>query len=268
MLEVVFDSSAKIGMKIEGKDKSIDGCFENIVYIGFYFDMGDISGKIDGMERQEVFQNIWGHVNFDKNEMEEFFNMQRDDMRKLLTAAKQGVPIRIWKSNAPFSACAFSFVCDVLRNIDCKISVVSLPKHIAMPNNTIVSYSSWGAIASGQFYSFLTYEKELSTMEKIMQADLWQDLRQENSPLRAIVNGQLISVPEDFYDHIIINNIPEGEFIMARLIGEILGKYELGISDSWYALRIHKMIEENILKVVRDNSISHPYEKILKKIAM
>lgn len=55
---------------------------------------------------------------------------------------------------------------------------------------------------------------------------------------------------------------------MSRLIGNILGKYPLGVSDGWYALRINKMIEENILKVVSDNSISHPDQKVLKKISL
>ena len=53
---------------------------------------------------------------------------------------------------------------------------------------------------------------------------------------------------------------------MARLIGKLLGEYSLGISDSWYALRIDKMIEENKLIVVENKDPSHPYGKVLRKI--
>lgn len=67
---------------------------------------------------------------------------------------------------------------------------------------------------------------------------------EENAPLRAIINGKLTSVPEDFYDFIIMNNLPDNNFIMAKLIGKLLGEYRLCVSDSWYALRIEKMIEE------------------------
>lgn len=259
---------SKCELKEKYEDKAIGGSSQDVVYIGFSLDIGDISGEIDGIERQEVFHNIWGWVDFDEKETEQFFHMQRDDLEKLLSVAKQGIPIRIWKSNAPFSACAFAFVCDVLRNIDCKVSVVSLPEYRETSNNTIVSYSNWGEISPGQFYSFLSYERELSNMEKHIQANLWEDLKAENSPLRAIVNGKLISVPEDFYDHLIINNIPDGEFVMARLIGNILGEYQLGVGDGWYALRIKKMIKENKLKIVVDKNHSHPYEKILKRITI
>lgn len=33
-----------------------------------------------------------------------------------------------------------------------------------------------------------------------MYALEWTDLVNENSPLRAVINGKLIGVPEDFYD--------------------------------------------------------------------
>lgn len=265
MLEVVFSDSAKGSMKMAKnykKESTIGGA---ISYIGFSLDVGDISGEIDGIERQEVFHNLWSHVDFDEKEIERFFHMQHEDLEKLLSAAKEGIPIRIWKSNAPFSACGFAFICHVLRNIDCKVSVVSLPGYLETFNNTVVSYSNWGEISSEEFYNFLSYKRELSNIEKRIQVNLWEDLKVENTPLRAIVNSKLISVPEDFYDHLIIKNIPDEEFIMSQLIGNILGKYQLGVGDSWYALRIKKMIEENKLKVVADKNPSHPYGKILKR---
>jgi hypothetical protein len=64
----------------------------------------------------------------------------------------------------------------------------------------------------------------------------------ENAPLRANINGKLTSVPENFYDFIITNNLPDDDFIMARFIGKLLGEYRLGISDSWYALRINRLV--------------------------
>jgi hypothetical protein len=88
----------------------------------------------------------------------------------------------------------------------------------------------------------------------------------ENAPLRAILNGRLTSVPENFYDFIIMNNLPDNDFIMARFIGKLLGEYRQGISDGWYALRIEKMIEENKLIVVENKDSSHPYGKVLKKV--
>lgn len=89
---------------------------------------------------------------------------------------------------------------------------------------------------------------------------------QENAPLRAVINGRLTSVPENFYDFIIVKNLPDHDFLMARLIGKLLGEYHLGISDNWYALRIDQLIEENKLVMVKNADPSHPYGKVLRKV--
>ena len=293
MLEVVFSDSAKGAMKVAknynqenmlsgaigyiGKKpskeelekhfegKAVGGNSTDVVCIGFNLDIGDIASGIDSEERKNEFIRVLGSVNFEDSEIERFSNLQRDDFEKLLMTAKNGEPIRVWKSNTAFSACAFAFLCDALRNIECKISIILMPEYWKTSDNTIQSCTDWGELSPGQFYRFLSLEREISDIEKRMQSRLWDDLKAENAPLRALVNGKLISVPEDFYDHIIIKNIPNREFVMAQLIGSILGRYSLGVGDGWYALRIQKMIAENKLEIVEDKDASHPYGKILRK---
>ena len=294
MLEVVFSDSEKGSMKLAknyneknmlggavgyiGKKptkaelekhfegQAVGGDSQEVVNIGFSLDISDISGAIDGNERQNVFRKVWGRFDFDNKEQKQFFQNQRKDMEKLLSVAKDGMSIRIWKSDAPYSTCGFYFVCNILRNIDCNISVVSLPKYRPIYKNEIVEYSHWGEVEAGKFYQFLPLEKQLTQIEKRIISDYWHDLMAENAQLRAIINGKLTSVPENFYDFIIMKNMPDNDFIMARFIGKLLGEYSLGISDSWYALRIDKMIEENQLIVVENKDPLHPYGKVLRKI--
>lgn len=296
MLEIVFSDSTKGAMKVaknynkenmiggaigyigkkpskkelekQFEGKAIGGSSKDVVCIGFNLDIGDIASGIDSEERRNEFIRVFGSVNFKDNEIERFFNSQREDFEKLLIAAKTGEPIRVWKSNTPFSACAFACLCDTLRNIECKISSISLPEYWETSDNTTQSCADWAELPPGQFYRFLPLEREISNIEKRLQSSLWNDLKAENAPLRALVNGKLISVPKDFYDQIIIKNIPDQEFVMAQLIGTILGKYRLGVGDAWYALRIKKMIAENKLEIVADKDTSHPYGKVLRKVAL
>lgn len=263
MLEVIFSDSTKGALKIAksyNRENSND-----VVSIGFCLDIGDITNEIDSEQRKKEFLRVYGSINFKDSEVEQYFESQREDFEKLLNTAKIGGNIRVWKSNAPFSACGFSFVCDVLRNIECKMSIITLPEYGDISDSTIQSCTDWSELSPEQFYGFLPLERKISDAEKLLQSSLWNDLKAENAPLRALVNGKLISVSEDFYDHIIIKNIPDGEFVMAHLIGTVLGKYSLGISDGWYALRIKKMISENKLEIVADKDSSHPYGKILRK---
>ena len=294
MLEVVFSDSEKGSMKVAknyneknmmrgafsyiGKKptkeelrkhfegQAVGGSSKDVVNIGFSLDIGDVSGDIYGNERQNIFRKMWGRFDFDNKEQEQFFQNQRKDMEKLLIDAQDGTPIRIWKSNAPYSTCGFYLVCHMLRNINCNLSVISLPEFRKVSDNEIVSYSHWGEVAPGEFYQFLPLEKQLSLIEKKIVSGYWNDLMEENAPLRAIINGKITSVQEDFYDFIITKNLPDKNFIMSRFIGKLLGEYNLGISDSWYALRIDKMIEDNKLVVVENRDPSHPYGKVLRKI--
>lgn len=294
MLEVVFSDSAKGGMrwaKNYNKDRllggtpaysgsapspeeleelyegqAIEGSSQDVVCIGFNLDIGDIACVLDSEERGKAYGRILGGFSLDEEDLEQFFRLQQEDLEKLIAAATTGEPIRVWKSNTPSSACAFAFTCDVLRDITCRISVISLPEYLEAADGTLHEYVDWAEVPAGKLYQFLPLARELSVIEKRLQSDLWRGLRTENAPLRAVVNGQLISVPEDFYDHILMKSIPDDEFVMARLIGNILGRYQLGIGDGWYGMRINQMIEANRLAVISHRDLDHPYGKILKKV--
>lgn len=99
------------------------------------------------------------------------------------------------------------------------ISVVSLPEYKNVFENEIVTYSHWGEVDAGKFYQFLPLEKQLSQIEKRVIGDYWHDLMEANAPLRAIVNGKIISVPENFYDFIVTSRHTEtGCFISKKAV--------------------------------------------------
>jgi hypothetical protein len=254
---------AELQKLFEGK--AIGGSSSEVVNIGFNLDIGDISGEIDGKERKDVFRKLWGIYSFDDSKTEDFFERQRQDLIKLKNAASNGKTIRIWKSNAPYSTCGFYYVCYILKDIDCDIRVVELPEYKIISEKETVYYSSWGEVSAGKFYEFLPLERKFSLLDKKVISDLWRTLIQENSPLRTNLIGRLISVPENFYDSIITNNIPESVFIMARFIGKLIGDHRIGVGDSWYALRIEKMIKDKLIILVEDKDKSHPYAKVLRR---
>ncbi len=262
MVEVVFNDSTKGGMAMAQKKHREIGA---PVGIGFNLDVGDISGAVDGDERKAVFVRLFSSVEFKPSDLAHFFGIQRHDVDDLMNAARKGEAIRVWKSDAAYSACGFAYVCDLIRDIDCPFSAVHLPKHVPVDENTIQAFSSWAEVPDDQFVAFLPLEKPIPRMEKWVHADIWRNLACENAPLRAVINGTLLSVPEDFYDDILAKELPDGDFVMARLIGNILGRYPLGVSDGWYANRIEKMVEDGTLTVVSDMDRSHPYGRVLRK---
>ncbi len=92
--------------------------------------------------------------------------------------------------------------------------------------------------------------------------------RRQYAPLRAMLNGKLQSVSEDIYDSFILREIAEQpeQFKMAIVIGNVLGKYQLGISDVWISNRIDKMLEDGVLEIIQDAPKGETnYRRILRK---
>jgi len=171
--------------------------------------------------------------------------------------------LRIWKSNFPGSACGFAFLCDVLRDIDCNISIIMLPEYY--DGYQLVD---WGVLFPNKFFEFLPLERKMDHTEKIFYSDIWRRLKAENSTLRAIVNGKIMSVPENFYDCFILGSMPETDFVVASIYGAIINKFGLNLSDYWFLLRIEKMIHENKLKIVGEKYNHHfdVFGKIVRKV--
>lgn len=84
---------------------------------------------------------------------------------------------------------------------------------------------------------------------------------EDNSPLRAMVNGKMIGVPEDFYDFMIFKRLTTKPIKECRLIGDIIGCNQVSIGDWWYANRIQHFIETGAIEVLDDSE--NLYERLI-----
>ena len=247
--------------------EAVGGSSSEVICLPFVLDIGDISVPIDSEYRKNLILDLYTISGFGDEDtrisLEEAWNKYLKEVERLKHYASQREDLRLWYSNAPYSLCGFYYACNLLKDYDCKVSVVELPRYMQLSDHEIQCYSSWGEIAAGKFFRFLPLEKTLTTGELRSFAANWLDSQEDKSTLRAVVNGKVLGVPEDFYDHIIRKQVPEGEFTMGRLIGDILRKYSLGIGDFWYAKRINRMIELGELVIVKKQK--ELYSQILKK---
>lgn len=78
---------------------------------------------------------------------------------------------------------------------------------------------------------------------------------------------RLRRLPEDAYDVSIRRALAEvpREFREGRLLGDLLGKYALGVSDGWLAMRIEDMVQSGELAVVREAEADRPYSRVLRR---
>lgn len=287
MIEVLFGESESASMKaakctvitdktdgptsvwIAGKKKPpkkehtgwIRGTSEEVICLGFLLDIGNIQEAIDSPYRKKLIHDMYMQESWrsDSEIDAEFWNLAGAyvrEMQRLKKYLEEGESIRIWYSDAPYSVCGFYHLCSILSEYENQIRVVKLPEYIVL-GNIIISYQNWGEVAAEEFASFLSYEKELSREEIQMYRSVWNELKEENTPLRAIINGKIIGVTEDFYDFLIWKELTDKPIKEARLIGNIMGKYPVSKSDWWYAKRINDFIAEGTIKVAEDSEISY-----------
>ena len=235
----------------------IEGTSEEVICLGFMLDIGNIKEQMDSLYRRELIysmyaQNQWEQDGETEEELKNAGDVYVKELYRLMEFLDHGEAVRIWYSDTPYSRCGFYSLCQILKGYKNEISAVKLPAHIVR-ENCIVSYQSWSEVSAEEFAGFLPYEKALSKEEVRMYAMLWSELIEENSPLRAVVNGKVLSVPEDFYDFLIwkrLKNVPLKE---ARLIGDILGQSQIGVGDWWYHRRIEYYIKQGEIRVVEDS---------------
>ncbi|MCI8797574.1 MAG: DUF1835 domain-containing protein [Dorea sp.] len=224
----------------------IEGTSEEVICLGFMLDVGDIKEPADSSYRKELIRSL-----YDQNQWyQEWY--QDEELRRLRRFLEDGESVRIWYSDAPYSRCGFYHLCQILRKYENEICVVKLPEYI-IRENCITVYKNWGEVSAEEFAGFLYEEKKLSRNEIRMFANEWSELASDNSPLRGVINGKVEGVPEDFYDFLIWKRITRKPVKQARLIGDILGYYRLGIGDWWYAKRIEHYIRQGKIRVVEDS---------------
>lgn len=237
--------------------ESVPGNAGEVICLDYMLDVGDIRESFDSEYRKNLLFSFYTQGGWE--DQEKFFDrikeeiaLKRKEYERLMHFLEKGEEIRIWYSHAPYALCGLYWVCSLLRNVENKIYIVELPEHEEKENNTIVQYRNWGEIPPEQFSRYLPRQRALSVNERRMYGSMWAELREDNRPLRAFVNGELIGVPEDFYDFLIRKLLTKEPVKEARLIGDILGKYPVNTGDWWYAARIDRMIETGEIKIVED----------------
>lgn len=197
-------------------------------------------------------QNQWGQDEEMEEELRSAADVYAKESVRLKRFLYNGEKVRIWYSDAPYSRCGFYSLCQILKKYHNEIRVVKLSEYVVWENN-IAAYQNWGEVAAEEFAGFLSYEKRFSKEEVRLYASLWSDLVEDHSPLRAVINGRVLGVPEDFYDFQIWRRLTQKPMKQARLIGDILGDSRISIGDWWYAKRIEYYIQQRKIRVVEDS---------------
>ncbi|MBO5339770.1 MAG: DUF1835 domain-containing protein [Oscillospiraceae bacterium] len=250
----------------------LGGRQEDLYFISLAWSVGEISENGIGFQRREVmekFMAVWPRENAAQM-IDKKLQDAQTALAAILERCSAGETIRVWYSHNPDEMCGMYWILAQLRPLKQRGSIylVKLPEWEYTGENTVSMRNGWGEIGPGEWGRYLPLQQETQPAFLSLCATKWSQLKEENAPLRVFLNGQLQSASEDIYDSFILREIiaqPE-EFNEAFVIGNVLGKYQLGIGDAWVAQRIDKMIAEGKLEIVERAPSDHPvYRQKLRK---
>lgn len=235
----------------------VEGTSEDVVCLGFMLDIGNIKEPIDSPYRKNLIYSMYAQNQYVKNpeidqELKLTGEVYLNELLRLKEYLENGETIRVWYSDTPYSICGFYSLCQILQKYKNEIHIVKLPEYMVR-KTSIISYRNWGEVSAEEFAEFLTYESVLTKEEVRMYAQLWTELTEDNSPLRAMINGKVTGVSEDFYDFLIWKRLTRKPIKEARLIGDILGCFQIGMGDWWFARQIEHFIQQDKIKVINDS---------------
>lgn len=263
MTEILFGESEAGALKsVMNREKSLG----DIIGLPLMLDTGDISKPVLSAYRRDLifkmlYQEQYGADEEIKSELKSLGNSYSRELLRLKEHLKNRETLRIWYDETPYSICGMMWLCSKLRSYNGKVYTVKLSKLI-VSGDTAVEYSGWGELDPDKLAEMSIFHNRMLRPEIQANAMHWEHLKQENAPLRAVVNGTVTGVPESFYDFLIWKYLGEEPVREAVLIGKILGENHIGVSDWWYAYRIDKFIQQGNIEIVENSD--KKYERLIR----
>lgn len=233
--------------------------------------IGDIRTPLCMESRIDAMKTMHGSWNeFLQDLVTEQFRRMNMEIETVRSRIANGEDARIWYSSTPDELCGLYWLMDELRELPeghGKLLGIRLPE-LDEHGDSIRTYQGWGEIEPGEFHRFLDLAQPISDTLRIHYfSNGWKNLNEENAPLRAVLNGKLMSAPESLYDSYIQEEIGKqpGQFWEPMVIGNIIGRCQLGIGDGILHQRIESMMQQWGLEILQPDP-DGGYRRYLKKI--
>lgn len=184
----------------------LEGNRKNIINLPLALSVGKITETGIGLERESALSLLMSiHPSTASDIVAELLDTSRKSYATLLEQIQNGVSIRVWVGREPDDVCGLYWLMEQLRPIGLEkldVTLVELPKWETRADGSIIQYNGWGEVEPYHLGRMALQGKKLPTNHLRSLANRWKELQQENSLLRAAINGKLVSVPDTLYDRV------------------------------------------------------------------
>lgn len=254
MIEIAFDKLTK--RHIENLKKKENG-INDIYLFGTLDDIGPLKSAVPHTlystrlryrtKIHNAYEISYQKVNPEYYEylylpFREWFDESVEDTKRVKDFLTAGEELRVWSSNMAIMECGLAHLCYSARDSKSKIYIVRCPddKPFDKYGNT-----HWANINPDHCLQYTELIQELSADERNEYSELWQRLTEENSNLRIIKDGKVISVPDDYFDGMIQAEIDKGHRTHTALLGSCMNFLPEYVNYNWLCYRI-EVLEKGV----------------------
>lgn len=274
MINISFSGSLTGSLKMadyyaKQENSEIQNLKENLFSLWCLdMDLGDISELVLGNKRRNSFVGLNGDGDFSYRQKR--FDGVVKDIEKIEKMVKDGHEVRIWYSEQAKELCAFCWMLSLLDFWGVenkKILYVKLPQSILFDNGEYETFSNSGMFDSEHLTKLVFGQRYLTESFKEYHIRQWNKAQEENSRMRIVLNGQIVSVNEDFYDSIILSQIGKMDETFKEITAIANSLAETWTSIDFIAWRIDKMIESGLFEIVEEAENGEEYyRRTLRKL--
>ena len=257
-------------IKTDWNGEVLEGTAADVVPLSLGLHIGDLSGMegADISARMEVLRQLddpWEKIS--EPGWKKDWEQNLETLARLERAKGEGEPVRIWATAwCPHEVCGLYHACQLLGDAKGPVYWVCPPEEIVRKDGTLEVVHGLGQFPPETLGDLAAGAVELHPELRRLHANHWKELVKENAPLRAVVNGTVMSVPEDFYDFAVRRNLTEDEpKKMGSVIANTLQQVP-GIGDTWLYLRIMEMVGMGEVQIVEPATPDHPYSAKIRKV--
>lgn len=252
MIDVCFSRTGSGILKYLKKDIESDAVF----HLGGYFDTGDISENVQEHYTKEEAETLrYFYKNISEEEITDVYKDESKQIRTRYTKFKKyisnGESVRVWICRNANDYCGFYWLCNEMKSLSNKLSVVVCPTYEYSALNRKYEHTFGWGVEPEALLEVVSSAKELNTEEKEFFAKEWKLLVEANKPFRILMNDMVVSAEKDFLDPAILSFVTETPTAQSVVMGDFLGNWHC-CSVSFVSERIEHMILNGRIKVYED----------------
>lgn len=168
----------------------------------------------------------------------------------------EGQELRLWLSNNANDRCGLYWFCNLVKDFENKISVVSCPgyEYDDIKNKTFEN-RKWASFSNPYFMAeFVKKSHILNKNEIFAYAQTWEYMVKENAPFRILIDDSIVGVKEDFFDNVILSFVSNEPKPQSFVMGKMLGKWQGGCDVAFISERIEYLIEIGKIKICEEKT--------------